>query len=237
MKKLTALILALAVFLSLSGIGEAAANDGDLPAVYDPANEKQFTYLDDPELLRHIEDEVYAQLSSELVGMQYEIDSISAIYISKEYLEEINYNTKANVFFGYTLAELNESFQGARYVFTLEGDKTVAQEFREYDDSLYRKMITDIIIGVGVILVCVVITVATYGASSAGTGTAIASTTTKMAYIFSCSAKGAAIGAVAGGASGVIGGAVVAGAQNDWDLDAMMLGAAEKVREQFNGAR
>ena len=90
-----------------------------------------FENLDDPEFLQYLEDSIYANLEAQYANSEsvYQIDDVSAIYVSKEYLEEIAYNTKANIFFGYNLAQINEVFQGERYVFTLsDTGETVVQE-------------------------------------------------------------------------------------------------------------
>ena len=45
----------------------------------------------------------------------------------KEYLDELAFNSQENVYFGYTLSELNAQFQGEKYIFTLgENNETVA---------------------------------------------------------------------------------------------------------------
>ena len=52
----------------------------------------------------------------------YFVEKVDAIYLSEEYIEELAYNSKSNVFFGFTLADLEAEFQGTRYVFTLGDD-------------------------------------------------------------------------------------------------------------------
>lgn len=61
--------------------------------------------------------------------------TLSAVYISKEYLDEVAFNSQSNVYFGYTLAELDEVFQGTRYIFTLGDDgNTTVRELQAIDD-------------------------------------------------------------------------------------------------------
>ena len=77
------------------------------------------------------------------------------------------YNSKVNVFFGYSLAQIDEVFQGKKYVFTLsdEGD-TEVQEFIEIPNDTYNRVIKNVLIGTGVILICVTVTVLTAGAAA-----------------------------------------------------------------------
>lgn len=162
---------------------------GDAPA---------FNNLNDPQLLQYVEDTVYAGLVDEFSSEDYIIENVSAIYYSKEYLEEVAYNSKANIFFGYTLAELDEQFQDKQYVFTLSDDgETTVQLFENYDDT-YERVIKNVAIGTGVILVCVTVSVVSAG---------IGSTTVSM--IFAASAKTGTSFALSSAAfSGVFAGAV-----------------------------
>ena len=59
-----------------------------------------FTGLDDSNLHQNIEDIVYASLVDEFNSEDYIIENVKAIYISKEYLEELSYNSKANIYSG-----------------------------------------------------------------------------------------------------------------------------------------
>lgn len=49
--------------------------------------------LNDPELLRYIEDNMYAELVAELDSDEYFVQNVSASYLSKEYIEELEYNS------------------------------------------------------------------------------------------------------------------------------------------------
>ena len=142
--------------------------------------------LDDPDLSRYIEDALYEEHVTNIDSDDYYIENIETSYISKEYLDELEYNSKQNVFFGYTLAELDEQFQGEKYVFTLnENGETVVQPFEKYDDT-YIKALKNFAIGTGVILVCVTVSALTAGAPA-------------VSLIFAASAKGGAISALSGG--------------------------------------
>ena len=126
----------------------------------------EYASLDDVELLAHVEDLIYRETVLSLNSEEYFVENVSAVYISKEYLEEVAFNSQANIYFGYTLAELDELFQGARYIFTLgEDGQTTVQELQEIEDVSTETMLKNVAVGTGVILVCVTVSVV-----SAGTG-------------------------------------------------------------------
>lgn len=167
---------------------------------YQPAPEQLvFTGLNDPDLLGYMEDSVYTSIVSDLNSENYFVENVEAIYISQEYIDELEYNSKSNIFFGYTLAELDEQFQGTKYVFTLDDDgKTTVKAFEPYDDT-YDRVLKNVAIGTGVILFCV-----TVSAVTGGIGTAAA-----VSSIFAVAAKSAATMAVSGALiSGVSSGVV-----------------------------
>lgn len=153
-----------------------------------------FKQMGDAALLRHIEDYTYNTLVSDLNSDEYLVESVQAVYVSQEYLDELAYNTQANIYFGYTLADIEESFEGEKYVFTVDDNgKTVVKAFEDYDDT-YDQIIRNVAIGGGVILVCVTISVVT-----AGAGMPAAS------WIFAVGAKEAGKAALSGA---LIGGAI-----------------------------
>ncbi len=163
--------------------------------------------LNDPKLLQYIEDQVYAQMTDQFNSDNYRIESIDAIYISKEYLEEIQYNSKKNIYFGYTLSELDSQYNGERYVFTLGDDgKTITKVFEKYDDT-YDQIIENVLIGTGVILVCVTVSVISGGigappcittvfAVSAKTGAICAASTGTISFANTAIVKGIETGNV-----------------------------------------
>ncbi len=178
-----------------------------------PAPEPSFSSLNDPELLTYVENKVYADLDSQL-GDDYRIESVSAAYVSKEYLDELAYNSQTNIFFGYSLADLDEQFQGTRYVFTLgEDGETAVVPLEVYDDT-YEKVIRNVAIGTGVILICVTVSVAT-----AGAGVPAAS------MIFAASAKSGAIFAASSGAISGIAAGTITGIQTHDFNEALKAGA------------
>ena len=170
MRKWIAAIVSFILTLNLSGTSVATAQDS-IPDISDIVIGEDFDFdsLDDPAFLQYLEDSVYANLESEFAADEavYQIDDVSVSFVSKEYLEETAYNSKANIFFGYNIAQINEVFQGKKYVFTLsdEGD-TAVQEFLEIPNDTYDRVIKNVLIGSGVILICVTVTVLTAGAAA-----------------------------------------------------------------------
>ena len=72
--------------------------------------EPNFAALSDPSLLQYVEDNIYSDLVARFDSENYIVESVNAVYVSEEYLEEVAYNSKSNVYFGYTLEELDAQF-------------------------------------------------------------------------------------------------------------------------------
>lgn len=178
--------------------------------------ELNFTGLNDPILLQYVEDSVYSELTAEFASEDYIIENVKAIYVSKEYLEEVSYNSQVNVFFGYTLAELDAQFQGTRYVFSLGDDgETTVVPFEKYDDT-YERVLKNVAIGTGVILLCVTVSVVTGGAGLA-----------PVSMVFAASAKTAASFAVSGALFGGVSAGVVEGIKTKHFDSALKVAALE----------
>ncbi len=175
----------------------------------DPPDEEEMSFsgLNDAKLLSYVENTVYDQVIEDLSEEgEYFVENVQTVYISKEYIEELAYNTQSNIYFGLNLTDLENAFEGKKFVFTLgEDNQTTVKEFVPYDDS-YDKMIRNVAIGAGVILVCVVVSVATYGSATA------------VSAIFAASAKTAAKFALSGAVfSGLTVGAVKGATTGDWE--------------------
>ena len=161
----------------------------------------QYDSLDDKLLLAHIEDSIYSEAVRNLSSEQYFVENVSAVYLSKEYLEEVAYNSQSNIYFGYTLAELNDLFQGTKYVFTLgEDGKTTVKELVEIQDTTNEEILKNVAIGTGVILICVTVSVVTGGAGAPA-----------ISAIFAASAKTGAVMALSSAAIGGVSAGVVRG--------------------------
>ena len=180
-----------------------------------------FSGLDDADLKYFIEDLVYNETIKNLDSTEFVVEEVRGQYLSKEYVEELTYNSQENIYFGYTLSELDEYFQGSRYVFTLgENGSTVVQEMQEIVDGDTNDIIKNIAIGSGVILLCVTVSVVSpiVGAPAAFTA------------IFAASAKSASVFALSSGMFGALSAAIVEGYQTgDFSkaLDAAILSGSE----------
>lgn len=179
----------------------ANSQNKDLAADTDDSDEvEEYHSLSDPRLIQYIEDNVYTNLVNKYQSEDYVIENVNAVYITEDYLEEAAYNSKSNIFFGYTLEELDEQFQGTPYVFTLaDNGSTIAVPFEDYDDT-YDQVIKNVAVGTGVILVCVTVSVITGGAgavpvsmvfaAAAKTGTTVALSSGAISAVFACAVTG-----------------------------------------------
>lgn len=226
MKRLIALFLSLTMILTSCSKPQAKnpASESTTNTVSAPAEWvevlPEFDSLSDENLLLEVENLVYRETVEALDSEEYVVENVSAVYLSKEYLEEAAFNSQSNVYFGYTLAELDEIFQGTRYIFTLGDDGTTAvQELQVVDDHTAETMLRNIAIGTGVILVCVTVSVVSAGAGAPA-----------VSIIFAASATTAKTMAVSSAAFGGISAGVVRGIETgDFDeaMEAAALGAAE----------
>lgn len=154
----------------------------------------EFDSLDDSSLLRYIDDNLYNELVEELNSSEYFVENVSSVYLSEEYLQELEYNSRKNIYFGYSLSELDEAFEGTRYVISLgDNNETIVEKFEEYNDDAYQRVIQNVVIGTGVILICVTVSVVTAGAGAPA-----------VSLIFATAAKtGTTMALSAGALSGV----------------------------------
>ena len=230
MKRLIALFLSLA--LVLTGCSKPVENTADtdtdvlVESIEDFGEwydiQQEYNSLDDANLLAHIEDLVYKETVNSLNDTEYLVENVSAIYISKEYIEELEYNSQANIYFGNTLAELDALFQGSRYVFTLgEDGQTTVQELETIEDNTTETMLKNVAIGTGVILVCVTVSAVTAGAGAPA-----------VSMIFAASAKTGTLMALSSGGFGAVSAGIVRGIQTG-DLEEAMEAAALAGSEGF----
>lgn len=187
------------------------------------STELNYSGLDDSVLLRQVEDLVYSETVKSLNSSDYVVESVQAAYVSKEYIDELMFNSQSNVYFGFTIDELNNIFQGTRYVFTLSEDgQTTVKELEVIEDKTTETIIKNVAIGAGVILICVVVTVATEGAGAPAA----------ISAIFAASAKTGAIVAGSSAAIGGIGAGVVRGIETG-DMDEALKAGALAGSEGF----
>ena len=196
MRRIIALLLTFSLILAGCGQEAQSPNTGDaektneVSVVDDNLGDKTYNFssLGDPDLLQQIEDNIYSDLEAQLASEDYIIESIDAIYISKEYIEELEANSRSNIYFGYTLDEIESQFADAKYIFTCnEEGKTVVTTYETYEDDTYGQVVKNVAIGSGVILICVTVSavggaagatvVSEVFAASASTGTKFALST------------------------------------------------------------
>ncbi len=86
-------------------------------------------------------DSLYAQIGDLIDNDDFKIEEINTTFYSKEYLEELAFNSKSNIFFGYSLEDLDKEFSDAKYVFTSNDHKeTIVQQFDPYDDRIEKSI-------------------------------------------------------------------------------------------------
>lgn len=198
-----------------------AEESSDVTLVEVPTTEPSFSDFSDPDFLQYVNDSIYAGLVDHFDSEDYVIEGVESIYVSQEYLEEVAYNSKANIFFGYTLEDIDRVYQGNKFVFTLGSDgTTTVQPFEDYDDT-YEQVIKNVAIGTGVILICVTVSVATGGAGLA-----------PVSMVFAASAKTATTFALSSGAMGALSAGIIEGVRTQ-DFDAAMKAAALAGSEGF----
>lgn len=175
----------------------------------------------DPEIAEGLEESVYASLREALNSEDFLIDEVEVAYVSQEYLDELQYNSQENVFFGYTLPEIRDYFEGVPYVFTVESGVTVVKPFEDYDDT-WEQVAVNVATGTGVIAVCATVTVL---APAVGAPTAVTA-------IFTFATGGAVSGAVVDAAiSGVFTG-ITTGVQTG-DIEQAIKAAALSASEDY----
>ena len=222
MKRIVALILSMVMLLTSCGQVQPQSSTTNSATKTAEDIEPYYTALDDKQLLAYIEDVVYRDTITSLDSDEYFVENVSASYLSKEYLDEVSFNSQSNIYFGYILSELDELFQGKKYVFTLSEDgKTTLQELQEMKDTSTETMLKNVAIGTGVILICVTVSVV-----SAGVGAPAVS------MIFAASAKTATTFAVSSAAFGGISAGIVRGIQTG-DFNEATEAAATGASEGF----
>ena len=182
----------------------------------------RYKALDDKQLITYVENLVYRDTVLSLNSAEYFVENVSAVYISKEYLDEVAFNSKANIYFGYTLDDLDGIFKGTKYIFTLsDSGNTTVQELQEIKDVSTETMLKNVAIGTGVILVCVTVSIVSAGAGAPA-----------VSMIFAASAEGAKTFAVSSAVLGGISAGIVRGIQTG-DLNEALQTAAMSATEDF----
>ena len=153
MKRFLSTIVTIAIFFS--GCAQKTGRDSS------SLNRKISDDTESIAIGQPFDDEIYATLDAQPCLDGYEIDEISSMYMSKEYVEEKIYNSRENIYYGYTLQEIEWSFEGDRYVFAPDGEgHTIVKEFEVYEDP-FEELFRNVCVGSGVILVCVTLSAVT----------------------------------------------------------------------------
>lgn len=180
----------------------------------------EFSGPNDKNFLQYVKDATYAEAVKSLNSTEYVVENVEVTYISPEYIAELEYNSKVNIYFGHTEEEIQKEFNGEQVVFTMDDKgQTTMEKFVPNGkglDPAYKKALIKAGIGVGVILVCVVVSIATEGTAPA------------VAAVFAFSAKSAAIGAAISGTSGGVLAGLVEGFRNK-NFDRAAKAAAESA--------
>lgn len=188
MKKIISLLLVITI-ISMTFTCYAEETITEIPA---------FKGMNDPDLLQYVEDSVFAELEGSLKSDNYIVEEVRGIYISEEYLEELAYNSQANVFFGFTLEEVEKMFEGTKYIFTLgENKETTVELFEAYEDTSFNQIVNNIAIGTGVILLCATVSIVATTVGAPATISIIFATAAEGATVFAT--KGFIIGGISAG--------------------------------------
>lgn len=151
------------------------------------------TTLNDDDFLYLLEYDLATQLEE---NESIIVESVESVFVSQEYIDELEYNSLENIYYGYKLLELDEQFGDVKYAFTVEEGKTIVVPVisENYDNTL-NTVIKNTAVGAGVIMLFVTASIIT-----GGTGSPVTVSTAHA--IFTYAAKSAAIGAATGTASG-----------------------------------
>lgn len=200
MKKILSLVISCSILLTVCSCSSPKKNSGmvDYQRSYlDEDAARQFSSVQDEDLLTYMENVVYYDVIQDLDSSEYCVEDVNAVYVSQEYLDELTANSKENIYFGYNLSDIQTAFGDTPWFFTVDesGQTVVAKyDYKEFEYSFFG-MLKNIAIGTGVILVCV--TVSLVAAPTAPAISAIAMVSAKSASLFALSSG--AISAVVGG--------------------------------------
>ena len=186
-------------------------------------------HLDDASDLEEYTNLVYENIVDNIQSDEIFVEGVQVAYYSDEYIQDVLYNSKESVFFGYTLSELDNQFQGTKYAFTLGDDGTTqVHEFQNYDFTT-EEIIRNVAIGTAVIVVCVVVTIATAGAASEATVPCVVVVVNNIA---SFATKAAITTAVSGAVIGGLSAGLITGFETQ-DMNAAIKAAALQASKDY----
>ena len=114
MKKVFVLfcVLSLLICGCLTNVSESQTQENtDLIFAEDKYVER-FSNINDDNLLNYIEESIYSEISAELSTDEYIVENVDAVFYTKEYIVELAANSQKNIYFGYTVDQLNNIFKG-----------------------------------------------------------------------------------------------------------------------------
>ncbi len=194
--------------------------------------EMEFSELGNQDTLQYVTDRIYSAAEASLDSEDYKTQSVQAIYISREYLDELAYNSKANVYFGYSLDDLQAKFQGTTYVFTATDGTTEVKAF-EKPDTTFNDVTRNVAIGAGIILVCATVSIGAGAVATAAVGSAtLAATASTVSAVFAMSAKTATTCALKSAAMGGLAAGLTKGFSTG-DVEAALKAAVGTGSESF----
>ena len=201
--------------------------EGETPDSYSDGSPEY--HLDDAQDLEEYSQIVYESIIDGIDSPNILVEDVQISYYSDEYIQDVIYNSKDSIFFGYSLSELENRFKGNKYAFSVADDgSTCVHEFTEYDFTK-ETIIRNVAIGTGVIAVCVIVTIATYGAASEAT---VPCAVVVVNEVAGSMAKAAVTTAVVGAAIGGVTAGVITGLETN-DLDAAIKAAALQASKDY----
>lgn len=175
MKKIVAFLLCICIVLSGCSFDQAIDTEAETGSIQSQSDTQgiteeeetpEFANLSDLELCSYLEENIYTDVITTLDSQDYLVQDVKTTYVSKEYLEELAYNSKSNIYFGYDLADVEKAFGDEKYIFTCdESGNTVVQKYETYDDT-FDQVVQNVAVGSGVILICVTVSAVSAGVSA-----------------------------------------------------------------------
>lgn len=161
----------------------------------------EFGSMNDSDLQDYVEDSTYTELDLELGSDDCNVLNVNAIYISQEYIDELEYNSQKNIYFGYTEDELEELFDEQPYYFTLgENGTTIVESYQPYTDQT-NAIIRNVAIGSGVILLCISVEIISAELGAPAIVPIVFATAAQTGYdyaVLSAAIQGIAVGIIKG---------------------------------------
>lgn len=230
MKKIVAFLLCICIVLSGCSFDQAIGTEAETGSVQSQSDTQgiteeeetpEFANLSDPELCSYLEENIYTDVITTLDSQDYLVQDVKTTYVSKEYLEELAYNSKSNIYFGYDLADVEKEFGDEKYIFTCdESGNTVVQKYETYDDT-FDQVVQNVAVGSGVILICVTVSAVFAGVSAPA-----------VSVIFAAAAKTGTLMAVESAAIGAAITATVTGIQT-CDVNETLKQTALSASQEF----